>query len=140
MKAKESFALMWYACPCGHRERLWNSRDGVTPFALLCPSCGLPRLVHVWWSQDAATPNHVPHHGQRVFLGLTLERARSIVSARADAVAEHARAVGAVPPIVTAKDLERLAVSMFRGGVEPDIAVTGYTEELAGAGERGTTQ
>jgi hypothetical protein len=38
---REAFALMWYACDCGHRERLWNSRDGVTPYGgLACPSCG----------------------------------------------------------------------------------------------------
>jgi hypothetical protein len=38
---KEAFALMWYACACGHRERFWNSRDGVTPFGgIECPSCG----------------------------------------------------------------------------------------------------
>jgi len=27
----EAFKLMIYACSCGHRETIWNSRDGVTP-------------------------------------------------------------------------------------------------------------
>lgn len=38
--------LMWYGCDHGHVFQVWNSRDGVTPFAIACHICngghGLP--------------------------------------------------------------------------------------------------
>lgn len=44
----EAFCLMTYLCKgCGHREVIWNSRDGVTPFAATCPSCGGATLASV---------------------------------------------------------------------------------------------
>lgn len=67
---------MWYACVpnpfdarprgCGHRERAWNSRDGVTPFAAACPSCG-GTMSHVDWGRDEYAPGHRPHEGQAVW-------------------------------------------------------------------------
>jgi hypothetical protein len=73
-KHKEAFCLMWYACKnCTHKERYWNSRDGVTPFSTRCPSCGLPELYHVLWGEDMARPNHQPHHGQRIWVSATSE-------------------------------------------------------------------
>jgi hypothetical protein len=60
---KEAFALMWYACACGHRERFWNSRDGVTPFGgIQCPSCGeqgmsmTGGLSHIRFDLDECVP------------------------------------------------------------------------------------
>lgn len=76
-EANEAFALMWYACPCGHRERIWNARPGVTPFAMGCPSCGKPSLTHVDWGRDERKEDHKPHFGQRVWIDMTLERART---------------------------------------------------------------
>ena len=56
---KEAFCLMWYACKsCGHRERIWNSRDGVTPFGADCPSCSTGIINHVRWEDDACVPDH----------------------------------------------------------------------------------
>ncbi|WP_157645065.1 hypothetical protein [Burkholderia ubonensis] len=74
----EAHALMWYACECGHRERIWNSRDGVTPFAISCPSCGNATLYHSNWQTDLANPGHAPHEGQRVFVDMTREQAERI--------------------------------------------------------------
>lgn len=78
----EAFALMWYACTCGHRERIWNSRDGVTPFGLGCPSCGSPTLRHVDWQRDQCTPSHQLHRGQRYFRDGTAAEASVIVERR----------------------------------------------------------
>lgn len=64
-KHKEAFCLMWYACQCGHRERIWNSRDGVTPFGCRCPSCGDLTLGHTDFSGDVVAPNHKLHQGQK---------------------------------------------------------------------------
>lgn len=60
---------MPYKCNlCGHIETTWNSRDGVVPFSLDCPSCGrYSTLHHVSWDRDAYAPNHKPHTGQLVF-------------------------------------------------------------------------
>lgn len=85
---KEAFALMWYGCPCGHRERIWNSRDGVTPFSgLLCPSCGgkgleARGLSHIYFDQDQCTPNHKLQDGQQFFRDGTVEDAVAIIERR----------------------------------------------------------
>ena len=78
---KEAFALMWYACKCGHRERVWNGRDGVTPYTIGCPSCG-GDLGHSDWRLDIRAANHTPHVGQLVFGNGTPDEAVQIVTAR----------------------------------------------------------
>ncbi|SIO50862.1 hypothetical protein SAMN05444172_2617 [Burkholderia sp. GAS332] len=75
----EAYALMWYACACGHRERIWNSRDGVTPFVVPCPSCGATTLQHTALGADRSAPIHTPHDGQRVFVDMTRRQAEVIV-------------------------------------------------------------
>ena len=79
---KEAFALMWYGCECGHRERMWNSRDGVTPFGLTCPSCGQQNLRHINWQLDQPAPQHFPHKGQRVWRDGTPDEAVEIMAKR----------------------------------------------------------
>ena len=122
----EAFCLMWYACnECGHRERFWNSRDGVTPFSMLCPSCGLPSLRHVDWKLDERNRYYRPHPGQRLWINLTKEKAESIALRR---VAQFD------PSAVNNLELiERVASDLFAGGGAPDLAVYGhdfqFTEE-----------
>lgn len=72
---RDWFMLMWYACKCGHRERIWNSREAVTPFTLKCPSCGEGTMEHVDWHMDVYDPNYKPNLGQGVFINMTKERA-----------------------------------------------------------------
>lgn len=82
----EAFCLMEYVCTgtvdysrgalaggrlprtagCGHREIYWNSRDGVTPFGMQCPSCG-GDLNHMNWNRDVYAPDHKPHQGQGIW-------------------------------------------------------------------------
>jgi hypothetical protein len=97
---KEAFCLMVYACAgaadtrppaagfnrmrssgCGHREVFWNSRDGVTPFGMCCPSCG-GDLFHADWQLDRPAPNHQPHYGQGVWRDGTPEEAEAIIRKR----------------------------------------------------------
>ena len=78
---QEAFALMWYACECGHRERAWNSRDGVTPMTMGCPSCG-GSSEHSDWNLDTRAPNHTPHQGQLVWGNGTPDEAIAIVMGR----------------------------------------------------------
>jgi hypothetical protein len=79
---KEAFCLMWYACKaCGHRERIWNSRDGVTPFGCNCPSCN-GTLNHVEWHNDTPAPDHKLIPGQRFWRDGTPDEAEAIMRRR----------------------------------------------------------
>jgi hypothetical protein len=116
----EAFCLMWYACECGHRERIWNSRDGVTPFGFQCPSCKEPKLKHVDWKFDQHAPDHVPAVGQRIWIDLTRDRALEIARRTVAQVAK-----GKVPE---GADLNRIAEAVYNGGMQPDLVVYGYVE------------
>jgi len=89
MNHNEGFKLMWYACECGHTERIWNSRNGVTPFGLACPSCGKPSLLHVAWGGDNYAPKHKCHKGQRFFRDGTPDEAAEIMARRLDSMQEE---------------------------------------------------
>lgn len=79
---KEAFCLMWYTCQtCGHLERIWNSRDGVTPFATVCPSCG-DEMRHVYWSSDKPVLEHKLHYGQKFWRDGTPDEAVAIMRSR----------------------------------------------------------
>jgi len=80
----EAFMQMIYECSCWHREVIWNSRDGVTPFAMGCPSCGEPTLRHMNWSVDVRAPDHKPHPGQGIWRDGTIEDAVAIMTQRLD--------------------------------------------------------
>lgn len=138
----EAFCLMWYACdgetkhervgesahyqrvlvksPCGHRELYWNSRDGVTPFGTSCPSCG-GSLLHTDFHLDRYAPDHKPHHGQRVWISMTRQRAEQIARERVAAALEHGHEI-------TADRLPSLIDSIHHDGHAPDCQVWGYAE------------
>lgn len=85
----EAFCLMWYECrnrACGHRERIWNSRDGVTPFGMQCPSCGGNELLHAYFGSDLYAPEHVLRRGQRFWRDGTPDEAAAIMERRIDAM------------------------------------------------------
>ena len=66
----EAFCVMTYQCEkCGFTEDLWNSRDGVTPFTIMCPKCG-EFSRHINWNQDIRSENHIPSKGQRIFIDM----------------------------------------------------------------------
>ncbi len=114
----EAFCLMQYACACGHREVIWNSRDGVTPFCLNCPSCGEADLHHVNFKGDVYAPKHSPHHGQRIFVGMTQERADSLALAHVIRIKQRFGEdyTSRVPSI---------AADFYRNGEAPDLRIQG---------------
>ena len=73
---KEAFCLMTYQCgECGTRERIWNSRDGVTPFMISCSRHDCEGMMeHVEWDKDVCNPDYMPKFGERVFITLTKEK------------------------------------------------------------------
>lgn len=82
----EAFSLMWYACKsCGSRVRVWNSRDGVTPFSMSCVSCDAGfngGMVHVHWNLDEYAPGHKPRPYQFFWRDGTPDEAAAIMTAR----------------------------------------------------------
>lgn len=74
-KHKEAFCLMLYRDIAGNEEWIWNSRDGVAPFAIRSRQGFEAR--HVAWYRDRCAPDHKPKLGDRVFVDLTNERARA---------------------------------------------------------------
>ncbi len=73
----EAFHRMKYQCNdrnCGAVEWVWNSRDGVTPFGILM-RCGHDGY-HVDWRRDQYMPGYIPAVDERVFVTLTIEKAR----------------------------------------------------------------
>ena len=113
---KEAFCLMWYQCrECKSKERYWNSRDGVTPFGTVCPSCGGMDMMHVNWQFDECAPDHKPHYGQKVWVDMTRERAEAIAKAR---VADR--------PDYPADRLSALVESIYHDGHAPDLHIEGF--------------
>ncbi|MBK8199192.1 MAG: hypothetical protein IPK75_12585 [Acidobacteria bacterium] len=74
---------MKYRCDeCGHQEVIWNSRDGVTPFSMGCPSCGGLSLLHCDFRGDVYAPGHALNRGQRFWRDGTPEEAEAIMRRR----------------------------------------------------------
>lgn len=116
----EAFCLMSYQCEiCGHNERIWNSRDGVTPFIIGCPVCGQPTHKHVDWGNDVCSPLHsmMLKPGDRYFTDLTMARAREIAAIRVDRMI----AEGGMPANTRNRVIAIAAESYFGDGTNPDI-------------------
>ena len=78
----EAFKLMAYRCEtCGFMERIWNSRDGVTPFCVSCRRCG-KIAQHIEWHRDVFDPGYDPKPGDRYFRDGLPEEARAFMRAR----------------------------------------------------------
>lgn len=117
----EAFCLVWYTCQkCGHAERMWNSRDGVTPFALQCPSCGKPNLIHSHMHLDQKAPDHVPYPGQRVWVNMTRQMAEDFALSL---YRRHGK------PLDEAK-IAQFALDLYGEGKTPHLVVTGYKMDV----------
>jgi hypothetical protein len=71
----EAFCLMYYRDSEGYLERIWNSRDGVTPFGVRSVQ-GFDSQ-HVDWQKDKFSPGHNPQIGDRIFVSMTVDRAKA---------------------------------------------------------------
>lgn len=115
-----AYCLMLYACSsCLHREVLWNSRDGITAFSIVCPTCGKTTLSHSQFAHDWCVPEHVPHEGQRVWIDMTKERATELAQIQI----KQRESLGAhVLPGIRRK----LILSHYLEGAGPDLVICGY--------------
>ena len=79
--SNDAYLLMRYATADGSvTELIWNSRDGITPFAISTRD-GLREMSHVDWRSDRYLPFHVPEVGDRIFVSMTEDYARPKVEA-----------------------------------------------------------
>lgn len=63
---------MHYRSKSGRAIRIWNTRDGITPFIVHVDG---EEFTHKDWSLDQRLPDHVPKVGNYVFVDLTIEKA-----------------------------------------------------------------
>lgn len=104
----EAFCLMWYRCDnCGHQERIWNSRDGVTPFGCTCPSCGELTLKHWRFDLDERATEHVLRSGQRFWRDGTPEEAKAALERRFKIFKERGQPVSEEVQAEMLADLEK---------------------------------
>lgn len=81
--------LMTYRCAsCGRQERIWNSRDGVTPLSCTCPHCQTP-MQHIEWDADQYRPDYTLNDGERFWRDGTAEEAVAIMQARFEALRDQ---------------------------------------------------
>lgn len=69
----EAFSLMTYCCEslkCNNRIRVYNSRDGVTPYVTMCPICK-GEMVHSF--RDVFYPDYALKPGDYYFRDMTRE-------------------------------------------------------------------
>lgn len=79
----EAFMVMTYQSDDKRDdERIWNSRDGVTPFVIILRNGKQAR--HVMWEMDSYEPEHKPEIGDRIFVDMTEERAKVLALEIAD--------------------------------------------------------
>ena len=119
---REAYCIMTYRCKCcGFEERIWNSRDGVTPFCIACPSCGKPEHYHEDWHNDRYAPSHQAFMkpGERTFINMTLERAREYAARNVDKAIEACKFQSNQRNRVIADVMK----SYYGDGKNPDIDV-----------------
>jgi hypothetical protein len=100
-------------------EKIWNSRDGVTPFCVLAKD-GKTMISHVDWHKDRRLPDFAPPPGTRYFASITSEEIRQRAEESADRII--AANNGILPSYLVSKQLliEGLADG-YKAGETPII-------------------
>jgi hypothetical protein len=130
----EAFMLMKYQSDDGSiTEWIWNSRDGVTPF------CVMPRgassraqmMRHVEFHRDRYEPERIPAVGDRIFVNLTLDKAREYRRRwyeTAKDMPEWRPYLEGEEPEAHIEKLAQADFKSFGAGTSPDLVVV--TEEI----------
>ena len=101
----------------GYTERIWNARNGVSPFTTTSKHGN--EAMHVEWGKDTRSPEHSPSVGSRVFVDYDPERALG------DAIAMVSEGWNAKKYPLSdnfasqAHAVEHFAVESYRSGVPP---------------------
>ena len=129
MKHAEAWCLMTYTSEdltiC---ERLWNSRDGVTPFIINSRDNKHQLKHNPRVEPDQLNPFHMPEEGDRIFIDLTWPRAKEVA---AYAMERFKKQGTPLPDGQTEWEVENsVALDIYRDGNAPHIIVV--DAELAG--------
>lgn len=75
----EAFRMMTYECRvCGKQMRIWNSRDGVTPFTVTCRLCDKGFMVHINWANDPLLPRYSPQVGDWIWVDMPIKKCKRL--------------------------------------------------------------
>lgn len=104
MQHQEGFCWMTYRSDDGTESiRIWNSRDGVTPFVITLPSG--KQATHVDWHADHWDPGYEPKPGDLIFVDMTDQAAREYAQRNAERYFNDAKLSQFVPPSRTVEEL-----------------------------------
>ena len=103
-------------------EHLWNSRDGVAPFCIMSRDRD-ELLTHVDWDKDERLPGYIPKIGMRIFVDLSVARARQLAKEQAERRGAQYVEEGFAGDIESAETrfFDALLADVEQG--EPDIVV-----------------
>ena len=74
-KSRDAYLLMVYACNCGHKEVIWNSRDGDVPFSVPCSKTECNSVMSRTNDLNIRRKNPKLPHGSKYFVDMTEVRA-----------------------------------------------------------------
>ncbi|SRR6266851_368664 len=122
----EAFCLLTYHADDGtEEEKIWNSRDGITPFVIALRSG--KAATHVNWRTDRPDQGYQPQIGERIFVDMTRERARQIAEANVDRWLADAKLGPMLLAGYTSRDaaIEYFTREYFQPGAPDLIVVAG---------------
>ncbi|HET6584819.1 MAG TPA: hypothetical protein VFG69_15280 [Nannocystaceae bacterium] len=127
---KEAFCVMSYRDADGtygtHVERLWNSRDGITPYCI--ESADGRELRHVDWYNDRRDPEHQPVLGERIFVDLDPVLCVALHERAVEREWDHAELPMREYFASQQEALERLTLGCYDSGIPPHVVTV--TAEL----------
>jgi len=114
----EAFAVMTYATKdMTLIERIWNSRDGVTPFIVFSPDGR--EMRHIAWHLDVYAPSYRPQPGQRIFVSRSREHAEALARERVEEGWEHPDCPLRAMFASQAEAVAALVEDYYQGGAAP---------------------
>lgn len=116
---KDAFMIMHFECSeCNTREQIWNSRDGVVHYNVVCrhPACkGI--ASHVDYHKNIRRKHFTPRHSQRYFADLTKEKAIELAMFKVESMLQR----GIITQAMVEDKVEQYTKAFYKDGKEPDL-------------------
>jgi hypothetical protein len=98
--------------------RIWNSRDGVTPFVITIPGTN-KQATHVEWHTDLYDPNYKPKPGDLIFVDMTEEAAHEYARINAERYFSDPKRRQYIPTGRTPDELAEILFQSYTDTPEP---------------------
>ncbi len=82
--------------------------------------------MHIRWDCDEYSPNYVPRPGERIFVDLTMEKAREVAKQQ---LKQLEGTKWECPPEEESARIEELTRSLYGNGHQPDLIVISGVED-----------